>query len=219
MSHTFIIFILSFSPFCASPPFYLSCVWVKYPCKYLFLTWSHYQCYTPSLGLLYLGSGVPSTCCGTWYSFICRAHIPLQDLQVVVLMLHKMPFCISHKVVALHLDKSTAEAYLCNEGHTGFLLSRLAHCILNMANMYGITLIPAYIPTHLNVEADFHPQDWFVPKWHLFLCIVHAVFIFGVNQRWICSSHVPNNVSDITPWKILYLWGTLWLGAFNHPLM
>ena len=40
-------------------------------------------------------------------------------------------------------------------------LSRLACCILNLANKHGITLIPAYIHTHLNVEVISHGQDWF----------------------------------------------------------
>ena len=34
-------------------------------------------------------------------------------------------------------------------------LSRLACHILSLADKHGITLLPAYIPTHLNVEADF----------------------------------------------------------------
>ena len=31
------------------------------------------------------------------------------------MMLHRMAFCLSGKVVALHMDNSTAKAYLCNE--------------------------------------------------------------------------------------------------------
>ena len=34
-------------------------------------------------------------------------------------------------------------------------LSRLACHILSLTDKHGITLLPAYIPTHLNVEADF----------------------------------------------------------------
>ena len=72
------------------------------------------------------------------------------------MMLHRMAFCLSGKVVALHLDDSTVKAYLCNQGGTvSPFLSRLACHILSLTNKHDITLIPTYIPTHLNVEADY----------------------------------------------------------------
>ena len=58
------------------------------------------------------------------------------------MMLHRMAFHLSDMMVALHLDNSTTKVYLCNKSST---LSPDKH---------SITLIPAYIPTHLNVEAD-----------------------------------------------------------------
>ena len=58
---------------------------------------------------------------------MCRAHIGLQQLQAVALMLHRMVFTLPGKVVALHLDNSTAKAYLCNQcGTVSSFLSRLA---------------------------------------------------------------------------------------------
>ena len=88
---------------------------------------------------------------------MCRAHIALQELQAVAIMLHRnglLPLPV--KVVALHLDNSTAKAYLCNQGGTvSPFLSRLACWILSLTDKHGITLIPAYMPTHLNVEADY----------------------------------------------------------------
>ena len=47
-------------------------------------------------------------------SSLSRAHIALQELQAVAIMLHRMAFCLSGKVVTLHLDNSTAKAYLFN---------------------------------------------------------------------------------------------------------
>ena len=73
-----------------------------------------------------------------------------------------MAFPISGKAVALHLDNSTAEAYLCKQdGTASTFLHRLAYHILNLANRHGINLFPAYLTTHLNVEADYHRQGWF----------------------------------------------------------
>ena len=60
---------------------------------------------------------------------MCRAHTALQELQAVALMLQKMAFCLSIKMVALHLDSSTAKAFLCN--------------------------LTEYIHTHLSVEANY----------------------------------------------------------------
>ena len=80
-------------------------------------------------------------------------------------MLHRMAFHLSGKVVALHLDNITAKAYLCNQGGTvSPFLSRLACWILSLTNKYGITLILAYIPTHLNVEADYLSWDQFASR-------------------------------------------------------
>ena len=86
---------------------------------------------------------------------MCRVHIASQELQAITIMLHRMVFYLSGKVVTFHLDNSTAKAYLCNHGGTmSPFLSRLACWILSLTDKHGITLIPAYIPTHLNVEAD-----------------------------------------------------------------
>ena len=101
-------------------------------------------------------SGSPFSVSGSWLGSLCRAHIALQGLQAVAMILCRMAFYLSGKVVALHLDNSTAKAYLCNQGDTVFpFLSRLACWILSLTDKHGITLIPPYIPTHLNVEADY----------------------------------------------------------------
>ena len=47
---------------------------------------------------------------------MCKVHIALQELQDVTLILYKMAFQLSNKVVGLHVDNSTAKAYLCNQG-------------------------------------------------------------------------------------------------------
>ena len=102
------------------------------------------------------GSQLPLSVSGSWSGSLSRAHIALQELQVVAIMLCRMTFHLSGKVVALHLDNNTAKAYLCNQGGTvSPFLSRLACQILSLTDKHGITLLPAYIPTHINVEADF----------------------------------------------------------------
>ena len=58
------------------------------------------------------GSRFPLSVSGSWSGSMCRAHIALQELQAVAMMLHRMAFHLSGKVVALHLDNSNAKAYL-----------------------------------------------------------------------------------------------------------
>ena len=67
---------------------------------------------TPTHRAFYFqGSGLPLSVSGAWSGSLSRAHIVLQELQAVAIMLHRMAFCLSGKVVALHLDDSTAKAY------------------------------------------------------------------------------------------------------------
>ena len=112
---------------------------------------------TPSHWAFYFqGSGLPLSVSDAWSGSLSRAHIALQELQAVAIMLCRMAFCLTGKVVALHLDNSTAKVYLCNQGGTvSPFLSRLACQILSQTDKHAITLLPAYIPTHINVEADF----------------------------------------------------------------
>ena len=104
---------------------------------------------------------------GSWSDYICRVHIDIQELQAVALMLCRLAFQWSGKVVALQLDNFTAKAYLHSQVDTvSLFLSRLACHVLNLADQYDITLTPAYIPTHLNVEANYLLQGKLVPEWH-----------------------------------------------------
>ena len=49
-------------------------------------------------------------------------------------------FWLSSKVVTLHMDNSAGKAYLFNQSGTSYLLFfRLAYCILNLTDKYGIT--------------------------------------------------------------------------------
>ena len=144
---------------------------------------THSACY-------FQGSGLSFSVSGVWSGSMCRANTALQELQAVAIMLHRMAFHLSGKVVALHLDNSTAKAYLCNQGGTvSPFLSRLACQILSLTNKHGITLIPAYIPTHLNVEADYLSWDQMLPEWHLLPQMAQAAFhLWGLPEVDLLAS-------------------------------
>ena len=123
------------------------------------------------------GSGLPLLVSGSWCGSLCGALTALQKLQAIAMMLCRMAFHLSGKMVALHLDNNTAKAYLCNHGsRMSLFLSRLACQILSLTNKHGITLIAAYNPTHLNVEASYLSQDWLFLKWHPLPHVAHAAF-------------------------------------------
>ena len=148
---------------------------------------------TPTHWAFYFqGSGLPLLVSGAWSGSLCRAHIALQQLQAVAVMLHRMAFCLSGKVVALHLDNSTTKVYLCNQcGTVSSFLSRLACQILSLTNKHGITLLLAYIPTHLNVKADFLSWGQLLLEWHLLPQVVEAAFpLLGLPEvDLLASSH------------------------------
>ena len=175
---------------------------------------------TPTHWAFYFqGSGLPLSVSGTWSGSLSRAHIALQELQAVAVMLCKMAFHLAGKVVALHLDNSTAKAYLCNQGGTvSPFLSRLACWILSLTDKHGITLLPAYIPTHLNVEADFLSQDWLLPEWHLLPQVAQAALCLWCLPEvdLLESSHSTQCQHYFTLETPLPL-GALGLNAFSHP--
>ena len=75
------------------------------------------------------------------------------------------------------MDSSPAKAHLCSQGGTSSLfLSGLSFHILKLADKHSITFIPAYIPTHLIVEADYLSQHELVPEWHLLPHIFQTTF-------------------------------------------
>ena len=175
---------------------------------------------TPTHWAFYFqGSGLPLSVSGAWSGSLSRAHIALQELQAVAVILCRMAFCLSGKVVALHLDNITAKAYLCNQGGTEPpFLSRLACWILSMTDKHGNTLLSAYIPTHLNVEANFLSWDQLLLEWHLLPQVAQAAFhLLGLPEVDLlassCSTQCQYYFTLETPLPL----GALRLNAFSHP--
>ena len=176
---------------------------------------------TPTHWTFYFqGSGLPVSVSGAWSGSLSRAHFVLQELQAVVIMLHRMAFCLSGKVVALHLDNSTAKAYLCNEGGTvSPFLSRLACQILSLTDKHGITLLPAYIPTHLKWRQIFCPGIRCFWSGTFFLRWLMQLFTFGALQRWTCwHLLILLNASIISPGKLHCLCGGLGVECLQPSL-
>ena len=112
--HLFLMFIFPFPPY-INWNSYLICNRVSFLCNFQFLMWLLLLMPHPLIGPFYFQrSGLPLSVTGSWLGSMCRADIALQELQAIAMMLHRMAFHLSGNVVALHLDNSTAKAYLCN---------------------------------------------------------------------------------------------------------
>ena len=165
------------------------------------------------------GSSLPLSVSVPWSGSMCRAHIALQELQAIAVMLHRMAFCLSGKVVTLHLDNSTAKADLCNQGGTvSPFLARLACCVLSLTDKHGITLIPAYIPTHLNVEANYLSLGQMLLEWHLLPWVAQAAFhLWSLPEVDLLVSSCSIQCQHYYTLEYSLLLGALGLNAFNHP--
>ena len=166
------------------------------------------------------GFGLPFSVSGSWSCSLCRDHISLQEFQAIVMMLCRMAFCLSSKVVALQLDNSTAKAYLCNQGGTvSPFPPRLACQILSLTEKHGITFIPAYIPTHLNVEAYYLSWGQMLPEWHLLPQMAQAAFhLWGLPEVGLLAAYHTTQCQHCYTLESLLPLRALGLNAFNHPL-
>ena len=61
-----------------------------------------------------MDSGLLLSSSGTRSCSVCKIHLTLQECQVLALVLHRMAFHISGKIIDFYLDSNTAKAYLCH---------------------------------------------------------------------------------------------------------
>ena len=95
-------------------------------------------------------------------------------------------------------------------------LSRSACHILNMADMHGITLFPAYIPTHLNVEAISFGSvgSQVAPAFSHSSCTILPLGSMGGGYVGIFAYQ---SISAVLHLGKSPASGSLQLNTFNHP--
>ena len=104
----------------------IATVWLT--CDFLFLLWVLFLMLQPVIVPFYFqGLGLPVSFSGSWSYSIHKVHIALQEPQMVLLMLQRMAFSLSGKVVIFYLDNSTAKAYECYQGSTVSFWTSLLH--------------------------------------------------------------------------------------------
>ena len=99
-------------------------------------------------------------------------------------------------------------------------LSRLACQILSLTKKHSITLFPAYIPTHLNVEAYYLSQDQMLPEWHLLSQMAQAAFhVCGLPEVDLLASSCTTQCQHYYTLESPLPLAALGLNAFNHSWM
>ena len=97
-------------------------------------------------------------------------------------------------------------------------LSRLACQILSLTDKHGNTLLPAYIPTHLNVEADVLSRDRLLPEWHLLPQVAQAAFrLWGLPEVDLLASSRSTQCQHYFTLETPLPLGALGLNVFSHP--
>ena len=114
------------------------------------------------------------TASGIWSQDQSQLHINVLELQAIWLGLRAFSQRVENARVALMSDNTSAVAYLRNQGGTKSLaMNDLATDICLWSEKRGMTLVPRYLPGHLNVLADHqiysvpegsNPQDRVEPK-------------------------------------------------------
>ena len=114
---------------------------------------------------------------GQWSRAQMNNHINYLELLVVYLSLQHWTSLMSHHIIALQIDNTTAVAYLVKEGGTqSKALCELAAKILNFAEEHRINLRPSYLPGLLNTEADALSRQKDTSDWMLEPAIARRIF-------------------------------------------
>ena len=95
----------------------------------------------------------------------------LQSSSSLILFISPFP---SNMVSALETASVAAESspLVISSSWCGYNYKCCTESLGNLASKHGITLIPGYTPTHLNVEANNLSAGRLFPEWHL-----HQIFL------------------------------------------
>ena len=119
------------------------------------------------------------TASGIWSQDQSQLHINVMELQAIWLGLRAFSQRVENARVALMSDNTSAVAYLRNQGGTKSLaMNDLATDICLWSEKRGMTLVPRYLPGHLNVLADHLSRRGQILKteWSLNQTIADRIF-------------------------------------------
>ena len=169
------------------------------------------------------------TASGIWSQDQAQLHINVLELQAIWLGLRAFSQRVENTRVALMSDNTSAVAYLRNQGGTKSLaMNDLATDICLWAEKRGMTLVPRYLPGHLNVLADHLSRRGQILKteWSLNQTVADRIFrawgrpfvdLFALRKNTKLAIYV-SPIREETSWKVDSLvqnWDGLY--AYAYP--
>ena len=150
------------------------------------------------------------TASGIWSQDQAQLHINVLELQAIWLGLRAFSQRVENTRVALISDNTSAVAYLRNQGGTKSLaMNDLATDICLWAEKRGMTLVPRYLPGHLNVLADHLSRRGQILKteWSLNQTVADRIFrawgrpfvdLFALGKKHeIGNMRLPHSGGDV----------------------
>ena len=153
------------------------------------------------------------TASGIWSQDQSQLHINVLELQAIWLGLRAFSQRVENTRVALMSDNMSAVAYLRNQGGTKSLaMNDLATDICLWSEKRGMTLVPRYLPGHLNVLADHLSRRGQILKteWSLNQTIADRIFcawgrpfvdLFALGKSTKLAIYV-SPIREETSWKV-----------------
>ena len=169
------------------------------------------------------------TASGIWSQDQSQLHINVLELQAIWLGLRAFSQSLENARVALMSDNMSAVAYLRNQGGTNSLaMSDLATDICLWSEKRVMTLVPRYLPGHLNVLADHLSRRGQILKteWSLNQTVADRIFrawgrpfvdLFALGKNTKLAIYV-SPIREETSWKVDSLvqnWNGLY--AYAYP--
>ena len=169
------------------------------------------------------------TASGIWSQDQSKLHINVLELQAIWLGLRAFSQRVENARVALMSDNTSEVAYLRNQGGTKSLaMSDLATDMCLWSEKRGMTLVPRYLPGHLNVLADHLSRRGQILKteWSLNQIIANRIFrasgrpfvdLFALGKNTKLAIYV-SPIREETSWKVDSLvqnWNGLY--AYAYP--
>ena len=151
------------------------------------------------------------TASGIWSQDQAQLHINVLELQAIWLGLRAFSQRVENTRVALMSDNTSAVAYLRNQGGTKSLaMNDLATDICLWAEKRGMTLVPRYLPGHLNVLADHLSRRGQILKteWSLNQTVADRIFqawgrpfvdLFALRKNTKLAIYVSSRIGQSCP--------------------
>ena len=144
---------------CINIGYCLSCNNIQFPCSFLILMRS--WCYNPLLGLfVFLVLTYILIILQNLVRVLVLCSHSIERPQAIASILQRNGFCLSGKVVALHLQNIAAKVNLCNQGTTVSFYFQTCLSHIALTNKHGILVYYTYLLISMWKPIIYWGEDW-----------------------------------------------------------